>query len=114
MNSAKTVLNGEREFVCNRKGSYKEILIKVVLLKTNKVVVKGVNFYTKHLKPQGEKSGEKIRRERSLPLSKIAIINNKGQADRIGIKLLKNGKKERFFKKTSKPVPDNKLAESKK
>ncbi len=105
---------GDKILITAGKDKGKKSTIVKTLLKSNKVIVKDVNFYTKHIKPQGERSGEKVRRERALPLSKIAIINDKGQADRIGIKVLKNGKKERFFKKTAKPVPDNKPAESKK
>jgi large subunit ribosomal protein L24 len=48
--------------------------VEAVIIKTNSVVVGGVNMYTKHVKKQGDKAGEKIERPRPLVLSKVALI----------------------------------------
>lgn len=78
-----------------------------VLPESDSVIVAGANMYTKHVKPMGERSGEIVRRERALSVGKVAIINDKGQVDRIGYQVAKDGSKERIFKKTGKVVPDN-------
>ncbi len=80
----------------------------------DKVVVKGLNMYSKHIKPIGDKSGDKIRRERPLSVAKIAILNDKGQVDRIGYQVAKDKTKQRIFKKTGQPVPDLEKKKSKK
>jgi large subunit ribosomal protein L24 len=76
---------------------------------SEKVIVKGANFYTKHIKPVGERPGDKVRKERALPTAKIAIINDKGKADRIGYQVAKDGTKQRVFKKTRQSVPEPKV-----
>lgn len=48
--------------------------VESVLPKTNRLVVAGVNRYQKHLRRQGEKSGEKVERTRPLPVAKVALI----------------------------------------
>jgi large subunit ribosomal protein L24 len=75
-----------------------------VLPTEGKAVVQGVNFYTRHVKPYGGKVGERIRRERPLDISKIAIWNvETSQPDRIGYQL-KDGEKIRIYKKTGKKI----------
>lgn len=80
---------------------------KIVKLfpKRDRVLVEGVNFYVRHIKKQGERSGEKVRKERSLPTASIAIINpSTKKPDRIGYQVSKSGEKVRIFKKTGKEV----------
>lgn len=73
--------------------------------KTDRVLVEGVNMYVRHIKKQGQRSGEKVRKERSLPTANVAIINPATKkADRIGYKVNKAGEKVRIFKKTGKEV----------
>jgi large subunit ribosomal protein L24 len=96
---------GDQVQVTGGKDKGKKGAITKVIPKAEKVVVEGLNVYVKHLKPQGERAGERVRRERPLPTAKIAIINDKGQVDRIGWSVAKDGSKQRVFKKTGKPVP---------
>ncbi len=98
---------GDKVLVTAGKDKGKKSTILKVLPKSGKAVVKDINLYTRHVKPYGERAGEKIRKERALNLAKIAILNDKDQADRIKIKVLKNGKKERVFAKTGKSLPVN-------
>ena len=86
------------------KGQKGEIV--QVLPTQNRVIVQGFNMYSKHIKPIGDRAGDKVRRERPLPVAKIAIINDKGQVDRVGYQVAKDGTKQRVFKKTGQPVPD--------
>ncbi|MFH1958924.1 MAG: 50S ribosomal protein L24 [Patescibacteria group bacterium] len=86
------------------KGHKSEIIR--VLSPKDRVVVKGANFYTKHIKPIGDRSGDRIRKERSLPVANIAILNDQDKVDRIGYQVAKDGTKQRIYKKTGQAVPD--------
>jgi len=72
------------------------------------VVVEGANMYVKHVKPMGGRSGDKLSVERALSTAKIALVNDKGEVDRIGYKVAKDGSKTRVFKKTGAAVPEPK------
>jgi len=100
---------GDQVLVTGGKDKGKKSSIVRVIPDRNRVVVEGVNMYVKHVRSQGERPGEKVKRERPLPLANIAIINDKGQADRIGYKVMKNGDKVRIFRKTNKEVPEKKV-----
>jgi len=82
------------------KGLKSEII--AVFAKANEVTVKGANYYVKNVKPipMLNRPGERIRKERPLSTAKIAILNEKDQADRVGYKIDAKGQKVRFFKKT--------------
>lgn len=86
------------------KGIKSEIIR--VIPKTGRVVVKGANQYTKHVKPIQGKAGEKVRLERPLPTAKIAVLNDKGIQDRIAFSVAKDGTKTRIFKKTGASMPE--------
>lgn len=86
------------------KDKGKQGKIVKVLPSKNRVVVEGVNLYSKHIKPYADQPGRKVRVERALPTANIAIINDKGQPDRIGYKVSASGEKTRIFKKTGQPV----------
>ncbi len=71
----------------------------------DRVLVEGVNKYVKHVKKQGQRSGEKVVRERSLPTANVAIMNpDTKKVDRIGYIVDKAGNKIRIYKKTGKAI----------
>ena len=75
----------------------------VQVLADGRVVVESVNMVKKHTKPnpQAGKPGGIVEKEMPLPASKVAIWNPAAKkADRVGFKLLADGKKVRFFKST--------------
>lgn len=66
-----------------------------------RVVVEGVNRVKKHVRPNPVKGqvGGIVEKEMPLHVSNVAIFNSQTQkADRVGFKLLEDGKKVRFFK----------------
>ncbi len=91
---------GDQVIVTAGKDKGKKSQITRVLAGGKLVVVEGVNMYVKHIKPYGDRSGERIKRERPLDVANIAVLNDKGKADRIGYKILKDGTKQRIFRKT--------------
>ncbi|HNV45216.1 50S ribosomal protein L24 [Candidatus Woesebacteria bacterium] len=91
---------GDRVLITAGKDKGKKSVIVGLLPKQNKVIVKDVNLYYKHVKPFMDKPGEKRYSERPLPLAKVAILNDQDQVDRLAYRRTADGQKERFFKKT--------------
>lgn len=99
---------GDKVRVTGGKDKGKEGEIAKVIPDKNTVVIAGVNQYVRHRKPMAGRSGEKVVLERPLPTAKIAVLNDKGQTDRIGYSIAKDGTKTRIFKKTGKTMSDPK------
>jgi large subunit ribosomal protein L24 len=73
----------------------------------NKLLVEGINLVRKHQKPNPGKSIPGGIVEKSLPLhiSNVALFNPvTSKADKVGIRLLADGRKVRFFKSTNEVV----------
>jgi large subunit ribosomal protein L24 len=73
--------------------------------KTNKIIVKGLNMFKKHVKPQNGQKGGIIEKERSLLVSKTALLcPSCNKAVRVGYNVDKNGVKTRICKKCQAPL----------
>jgi len=71
------------------------------------VVVEGINVVKKHVKPNPLKgtTGGVIDKTMPIQQSNIALVNPAtGKADRVGIKVLADGKKVRVFKSNGEEV----------
>ena len=72
-----------------------------------RLYVEGVNMVTKHVRPNpnaGERGG-RIDREAPIHISNVAIFNPKTKAaDKIGYKVLADGKKVRVFRATQDEI----------
>ena len=71
------------------------------------LVVEGINLVKKHTKPNPMKGTTGGIVEKSMPIhqSNLAIYNAvSGKADRVGIKLLADGKKVRVFKSSGEEI----------
>lgn len=86
------------------KGSRGSVL-KVI--DDQRVIVENCNLAKKHVKPNpnaGE-SGGIVEKEMPIHISNVALFNSAiGKADRIGIKILEDGRKVRFFKSNNEVV----------
>ena len=74
---------------------------------TGHVVVEGLNVAKKHAKPNPAKglSGGIISKEMPIDISNVALFNGTTQkADRVGYKMLKDGKKIRIFKSNGEAI----------
>ena len=73
----------------------------------DRVVVENINMAKKHTKPnpnRGEPGGI-LDKEMPLHISNIALFNPEtGKADRVGFKILEDGKKVRVFKSNGEVV----------
>jgi large subunit ribosomal protein L24 len=75
--------------------------------KDNLVLVEGINLVKKHVKPNPAKgeAGGVIPTALPIQVSNIGLFNvQTGRADRVGLKLLEDGRKVRFFKSTNELV----------
>ncbi len=73
----------------------------------DRVVVEGVNIVKKHAKPNPMKGVAGGIIEKTMPIhqSNIAIFNGAtGKADRVGVKVLADGKKVRVFKSSGEEI----------
>jgi large subunit ribosomal protein L24 len=76
--------------------------------KTEKIVVKGLNMFKKHLKPQQGQKGGIIEKERSLLVSKVALICPSCQKTvRVGYLIDKSGEKSRICKACKAVLPNH-------
>ena len=73
----------------------------------DRVTVDGVNVVKKHVKPNPMKGTTGGVIEKTMPIhqSNVAIYNSaSGKADRVGIKLMADGKKVRVFKSSGEQI----------
>ena len=71
------------------------------------VVVEGINRVKKHVRPNPMKGevGGIVEKEMPIQASNVAVFNSATQkADRVGFKVLEDGRKVRFFKSNGEVV----------
>lgn len=72
-----------------------------VVLEKGRAFVEGINMVSKHTKPSAANpQGGIVKREASIHISNLMVVDSKGQASRIGRKLNEEGKLVRYSKKT--------------
>lgn len=79
----------------------------ILRLLENKVLVEGANKVKKHQKPNPVKgqAGGIVEMEMPLDISNVALFNPATKkADRVGIKVLEDGRKVRFFKSNGEVI----------
>ena len=71
------------------------------------LVVEGVNRVKKHVRPNPVKgvTGGIVEKDMAIHISNVALVNPAtGKAERVGFKLLEDGKKVRVFKSSGQTV----------
>lgn len=79
----------------------------VQVLDDNRVLVAGINIIKKHQKPNPQRNEQGGIQEREAPIqvSNVAIFNSAtSKADRVGFKVLEDGRKVRIFKSTGEVI----------
>ncbi len=77
------------------------------LVGSNKVIIEGVNIAKKHIKanPNTNTAGGIVDKNMPIDISNIAIFNAETKkADRVGIRINSEDKKERFYKSNGKTI----------
>ncbi|MFA6375021.1 MAG: 50S ribosomal protein L24 [Bacilli bacterium] len=84
----------------NSKGKTGKVLN--ILIKSDKVVVEGVNIVSRHTKPSNANpDGGIIKKEAPIAISNVQLVDTKKDniSSKVGMKIV-DGKKVRYFKKT--------------
>lgn len=77
-----------------------------------KATVEGINVQKKHQKPNPhrETQGGIVEREGKVQISNLMIVDpNTDKPDRVGVKVLEDGRKVRVFKRSGEVVLDTKV-----
>ena len=96
----KKIRKGDQVVVTTGKDKGKRGTVLRVL-DTGKVVVEGVNGVKRHTRPNPIKgqTGGIVDKEMPIQVSNVALFNPAtGKGDRVGIRVLEDGRKVRFFK----------------
>lgn len=76
-----------------------------VEVKKYRAFVEGVNMVTKHTKPSAKNpQGGMVKKEASIHISNLMLLDSKGVASRIGRHADENGKLVRYSKKTGEDI----------
>ena len=68
--------------------------------------VEGANIVSKHTKPNNTNAdGGIVKQEASINISNLMLVDSKGNASRVGVRVdKKTGKKNRYFKKSGEII----------
>jgi large subunit ribosomal protein L24 len=98
---------GDDVIVIAGKDKGKRGTITAMMPSDSRVLVEGVNMVKKHQKPNPAMGvpGGIIDKEMPMHVSNVAIFNPaSGKADRVGIKILEDGRKVRIFKSNNEVI----------
>ena len=98
---------GDEIIVITGKDKGKRGTITQVLPSQDRLLVEGINMVKKHQKPNPNLGipGGRVDKEMPLHVSNVAICNPaRGKADRVGIKILDDGRKVRIFKSNNEAI----------
>jgi large subunit ribosomal protein L24 len=99
------VKKGDKVIVIAGKDKGKQGEVINVLTKNGRVRVSGINMAKRHTKPSMGNAGGIVERELPIDASNVALVDPKtGKATRVGIKVLEDGKKVRFAKKSGEVI----------
>jgi large subunit ribosomal protein L24 len=103
------LIKGDRVVVLTGKDRGKEGEIQSRVEKNGQVkfIVQGINLVKKHQKPNPAlgQTGGIVQKEMPIEASNLALVNPAtGKGDRVGFKILEDGKKVRFFKSNGEVV----------
>jgi large subunit ribosomal protein L24 len=87
------------------KGKRGEVL--QVVRDENRALVQGVNIVVRHQKQSQQQDGGKISKEAPIHISNIALEDpSNGEPTRVGYKILDDGRKVRFAKRSGETIDD--------
>lgn len=100
------IRKGDQVYVIAGKDKGKRGVVTRVLT-DDRLIVEGVNLVKRHTKPNpaGGTPGGIVDREASIHISNVALFNPvTAKPDRVGFKILGDGRKVRIFKSTQEVV----------
>ncbi|MCW2317072.1 LSU ribosomal protein L24P [Rhodoblastus acidophilus] len=102
---AAKIKKGDKVVVIAGRDKGRKGEVTLVLPKEGRAVVSGVNTVKRHQKQTQGQEGGIITKEAPIQLSNIAIADPKdGAATRVGFKILEDGRKVRFAKRSGELI----------
>jgi large subunit ribosomal protein L24 len=99
------IKKGDRVVVTTGRDKGKSGEVLAVQRDRNRVLVQGVNLVKRHQKPSQTAQGGIIEKEASVHISNVAHIDPKtDQPTRVGYRLLDDGRKVRFAKRSGEVI----------
>lgn len=98
---AAKVKKGDKVVVLTGRDKGRSGEVIQVLPKEDRAFVRGINLVKKHQKQTQNQEGGIVSKEAAIHLSNIAVADPKdGQATRVGFRILDDGRKVRFAKRS--------------
>ena len=99
------IKKGDRVIVTTGRDKGKKGEVLKVFPKENRAIVSGVNTMKRHTKQTQKTQGGIVNKDLPIQLSNLAHIDPKsGEATRIGFKVLGDGRRVRFAKKSGEVI----------
>ena len=102
---AAKIRKGDRVVVLTGRSKGKRGEVLKVLPKDDRALVQGVNTVKRHTKPTQQTMGGIIEKEAPIQLSNLAHVDpQSGKPTRIGFRVLEDGRKVRFAKRSGEII----------
>ncbi|MBX3517905.1 MAG: 50S ribosomal protein L24 [Rhodospirillales bacterium] len=99
------IRKGDRVVVITGRSKGKTGEVLKVMPKENRAVVQGVNMVKRHTRPTQMSGGGIVEKEGPIHISNLAHVDPKsGQPTRVGFKILADGRKVRFAKRSGEMI----------
>jgi large subunit ribosomal protein L24 len=101
------IKKGDRVIVLAGRDKGKQGEVIAVMPKENRALVRGVNIVRRHQRQTASQTGGIISKEAPIDLSNLALEDPKdGKPTRVGFKILEDGRKVRFAKRSGELIPE--------
>lgn len=103
------IKKGDRVVVLTGRDKGKRGEVIAVMPKENRALVRGVNMVRRHQRQTASQEGGIISKEAPIHLSNLAIEDpTDGKPTRVGFRILEDGRKVRFAKRSGEVIPERK------
>lgn len=103
------IKKGDRVIVLTGRDKGKQGEVIKMMPKENRALVRGVNVVRRHQRQTGTQEGGIISKEAPINVSNLGLEDPKdGKPTRVGFKLLEDGTKVRYAKRSGEVIPDRK------
>jgi large subunit ribosomal protein L24 len=99
------IRKGDRVTVITGRAKGKTGEVLKVMPKENRAIVQGINLVKRHTRPTQRAAGGIIEKEAPIHISNLAHIDPKsGEPTRVGFRVLADGRKVRFAKRSGEMI----------
>jgi len=103
------IKKGDRVIVLSGRDKGKQGEVIAVMPRENRALVRGVNIVRRHQKQTTSQEGGIVSKEGPIDLSNLALEDPKdGKPTRVGFRILDDGKKVRYAKRSGEVIPERK------